>query len=396
MAALTLASYALPRDAWSGLLQASSKAGFVGGIADWFAVTALFRHPLGLPIPHTAIIPAQKERLGRALGRFVAEHVFTDADVARTLGRIDLPGLLARALEDRAGMAPALRALAALLPGLLGTVQDGRARRLVSRLLPRLLGGSRAGFVVARALRALVAGGRHQEMLGFILEQLRQTIAAKEGQLRLLIEERVREQGGRLVGWAIGASIATRVLTAIQAELDRVNPDDSELRAAFDAWMLAEIDRMEADPERAAEIGRAVRRVLGHETVQLWLWDVWARLRVVVEADAARPDGHVAALLAAAASRLAELLRSDPGTRARVQATAETVAYGMLPAAQARLSGFIAEVVARWDARTITDRLELRVGRDLQFVRINGTLVGFLVGGLAYFALAAVFGWTAP
>ena len=100
MAALTLGSYALPPGWGTDLLQAAAKAGFVGGIADWFAMTALFRHPLGLPIPHTAIIPAQKERLGRALGRFVATHVFTEAELRRTIGRIDLAGILHRFFAD--------------------------------------------------------------------------------------------------------------------------------------------------------------------------------------------------------------------------------------------------------------------------------------------------------
>jgi uncharacterized membrane-anchored protein YjiN (DUF445 family) len=122
MAALTLAAYALPQSTWTDLLQAASKAGFVGGIADWFAVTALFRHPLGIPIPHTAIIPRQKERLGAALGRFVASHVFTGDEVSGVLARLDLPGILHRFLADPASARPAAITLAATLPRILATV----------------------------------------------------------------------------------------------------------------------------------------------------------------------------------------------------------------------------------------------------------------------------------
>src|SRR5215831_13937588 len=161
MAALTLGSYALPPSTATDLLQAAAKAGFVGGIADWFAVTALFRHPLGIPIPHTAIIPRQKERLGAALGRFVATHVFTESEVAGVLARLDLPGILHRFLADAAAARPTAVALAALLPRVLATVEDGRARRLVARIVPRILGGPAAGQVVARALASLVEGGRH-------------------------------------------------------------------------------------------------------------------------------------------------------------------------------------------------------------------------------------------
>src|SRR5580704_8373507 len=130
MGAITLGCYAVPPGWWTDLAQAAAKSGFVGGIADWVAVTALFRHPLGIPIPHTAIIPRQKERLGLALGRFVANHVFTGDEVSVLLGRLDVPGILARYLSDPESAKPAAVMLASLLPRILATVEDGRARRV--------------------------------------------------------------------------------------------------------------------------------------------------------------------------------------------------------------------------------------------------------------------------
>lgn len=392
MAVLTVATYWMPPGVWTEVLQAAAKAGFVGGIADWFAVTALFRHPLGLPIPHTAIIPAQKERLGRALGRFVANHVFTTDDVAKMLARIDLAGIVARTLADPASSRPAAVALAAMLPKLLATVEDGRARKVMARILPRLLGGPEAGRVVARALRQLVEGGRHQEVFGFVLGQLKALLADREEALQHAIEERVREQGGRLVGWALGATVARRALAVINAELDKMEPDGSELRAAFDEWMRREIERIEEDPARAAELGAAVRRVIGHETVRVWFWDVWARMRLALEADAAKPNGRTVAFLEGAIANLGTLFVEDAAARARLQRTAEGVVAGLLPSAKSRLADFIADVVGNWNAAEIVDKLELRVGRDLQYVRINGTIVGFVVGGLVYAVLRAIFG----
>ncbi len=394
MAALLLGSYALPQSWGIDLLQSAAKAGFVGGIADWFAVTALFRHPLGIPIPHTAIIPAQKLRLGRALGRFVANHVFTPEEVARTLERLDLPGILQRFLSDPEAARPAARALAGLLPRLLATIEDGRARRIISRLVPRLMGGSAAGVVVARALRGLVEGGRHQEVFGYAIQQVRTGLGAKEDQLREVIEERVAEHGGRLVGWAVGATIARRVLTAVNQELDKMGPEGSELRAAFDTWVRNEITRIEEDPARAAEIGLAIRRVMSHDTVQAWLWEVWARLRLALEADAAQPSGRTITFLEGALADLGRSLAADTVARERLQTAAQGVVATVLPSAREQLADFIAGVVAGWDTRTITDRLELRVGKDLQFVRVNGTLVGFLVGGILYLILRGAFGYS--
>jgi uncharacterized membrane-anchored protein YjiN (DUF445 family) len=392
MAVLMFASYALPPGFAAAVLQAAAKAGFVGGIADWFAVTALFRHPLGLPIPHTAILPAQKARLGLALGRFVGTHVFTETEVRRTLERLDLAGIAARFFADPAAVRPAAEALAGMLPRLLASVEDGRARRLLARLVPRALGGATAGRMVAGAMRKLVEGGRHQEVFGFILDRLKQVLGEREDALRRAIEERVREQGGVLVGWALGASVARRVLTQINTELDRMEADGSDLRAAFDEWMRREIARIEEDPERASEIGRTLKQMFGHETVQAWLRDVWSRLRRAVEADAAMPNGRTVAVLEGALANLGAMLATDTAARLQLQRAGENVLMRLLPSAQHSVAGFIAEVVANWDAATITEKLELRVGKDLQYVRVNGTLVGFLVGGLLYALLRAVFG----
>ena len=392
MAALMLLSYALEPSWWSELLQASAKAGFVGGIADWFAVTALFRHPLGLPIPHTAIIPRQKARLGRALGRFVAGHVITADEVSRVLGRFDLAAVLGRYLSNPAHTGPAAQELARVLPRLLATVEDGRARRTLARLVPRLVGGRGAGQVVARALRTLVEGGRHQEVLTFALTELRAVLDARQPQLEAFVREKVRVQGGSLVGWALGAQVASRVLKVLKDELDRVGPDGSSLRAAFDLWVRDEITRMEADPERAAEMGRAIRRMVAHETVQAWMWDVWRRLRAALEADAAKPGGHTQAVLEGALANLGAFLAQDEGARARLQAFVADLVVRLLPELRGEVEGFIGNVVGNWDAATITEKVELRVGPDLQYVRINGTLVGFLVGGALYVALHAAFG----
>ena len=393
MAALTLGSYALPASTATDLLQAAAKAGFVGGIADWFAVTALFRHPLGIPIPHTAIIPNQKERLGAALGRFVATHVFTGDEVAGVLSRLDLPGILHRFLADPVSARPAAsRARRACCRAssppwrTAAPAASSPASCRASWAAPAPAGWWRARCTAwsrAAATRRCSASSSASSA---------PCSPARRRRCAPPIEERVREQGGRLVGWALGASIARRVLATVNAELDKMSPDGSELRAAFDEWVRREIARLEEDPARAAELGAAIRRVVAHETVQAWLWDVWARLRLALEADAARPNGRTVATIEGALANLGAMLEADPAARERVHAAAQAVVASLLPTAQVRLAEFIGQVVANWDAGTIVERLELSVGKDLQYVRVNGTLVGFLVGGLLYWVLRATFG----
>jgi len=386
-------AHAFPGSFSSRLLEASAKAGLVGGLADWFAVTALFRHPLGLPIPHTAILPAQKERLGRGLGNFVANHVFTEADIARALATIDLPRMLSRLLMEEETAALLAAGAARMVPHVLDGLEAGRAGELVGRMMPRLLSGGTLAPVVARALRALVDGDRHQEVLSFLLDQIKGLLKSREAHLHALIEERVREQGGRLVGWAIGGSIATRVLTAINAELERTDPRDSDLREAVTAWIRGEIDLIETDPQRGREISDTLRGLVTHDSIRLWAGDVWARARRMMEAELDEPDGWVHRLVGDSLRRLGGTLESDAAVRAAVDRTALALLSRALPAAREQLSGFIARVVAGWDTERLTERLELRVGRDLQFVRINGTLVGALVGGGLFLLTGALFGW---
>ena len=392
MAGLTLLAYALPQSEGADLLAAAAKAGLVGGLADWFAVTALFRHPLGLPIPHTAIIPAQKERLGRGLGRFVANQVFTEAELRRVLGGLDLSGILRGFLNDPAATRPAAQALARMLPRLLSTLEDGRARRLMTRLLPRMAGGPGAAAVVARALRALLASGRHQAVFDAAIAQLKTIMLGKEEQLKSAIAARVRDEGGALVGWMAGAYTARRILAVINAELDKVEPADSALRQGFEAWIEAEITRLETEPERAAALGRAIRSALQHPAVSDWLGDVWTRLRDALAQDAANPNGRSVALLEAAFANAGTLLAEDAAARDRLNQGLQSILIALLPTAQARIENFIGEVVSSWNTAEITDKIELRVGRDLQFVRVNGTLVGFVAGGVLYLALQAMFG----
>ena len=392
MGGLTGGAYMLPPGYWTDLLQASAKAGVVGGLADWFAVTALFRHPLGIPIPHTAIIPAQKDRLGRGLGRFVANHVFTEGEVRRVLARLDLAKILQRFLADPDAARPAAVALAGSLPRLIATLEDGRARRYLAKLLPRIVSGPAAARLTARVLRAMVTGGRHQEVFTLAIAQVKLVLQAKEESLQEAIAARVRAEGGALVGWLAGATVARRVLHAINAELERVEPEDSELRAAFGQWIAEQIERLETDPERATAIGLVLRDALAHPSVETWLMTVWDRLRAGLAADAARPDGRAVALLSGLFANAGTLLAEDEAARARLNAAAESVLMTVMPSAQTQLADFIAGVVQSWDTATVVEKIELRVGRDLQYVRINGTIFGFLAGGVLFAGLTALFG----
>jgi uncharacterized membrane-anchored protein YjiN (DUF445 family) len=395
-AALLAATYLVPPEIpptgwWRSLVQAAAKAGVVGGIADWFAVTALFRHPLGIPLPHTAIIPRQKERLARGLSRFMTTHFFTEREIAAALDRLDLARAVGAWLATPENARTAGRGIARFLPPLMNSFEDGRAVRLIGRLAPRI-GAGLAPKLLAGGLRALVDGGRHHALLDFLLATSRGLLHDKEAALKAEIAARVKDQVGSVAGWALAPFIARRVLGAAEAELDRMGLSDSDLRAAFDAWVRREISRIEDDPARAAEIGAAVRNALGHDVVRQWAADVWARLRAGLAADADKEFGRVAEVAAGAIANLGTMLQGDPAMAARLnQAVGRTLA-ALIPELRGRIEETVQRVAAGWSGAELAERLELTVGRDLQWVRINGTIVGALVGALLWAALTAAFG----
>ncbi len=398
MAALTLASYALPPGFATAVLQAAAKAGFVGGIADWFAVTALFRHPLGIPIPHTAIIPAQKARLGPRARPLRRQPTCSPLPRSRRSSRGSTsPGILAPLPRRPAATRPAARgAGGACCRGCWPRVEDGRARRLLARLVPRVLGGAGAGRMrgAARCTNWSRAAGTRRCSASSSTALRKCCSPSARRALRRAIEERVREQGGRLVGWALGASIARRVLAQVNAELDKMEAGGSDLRAAFDEWMRREIVRIEEDPERAAEIGRAIRRVLrtsdgaglGPRRVVAacaWRWRPTPRDRT----------GRTVAVLEGGFANLGTMLATDPGGAGARAGSGG--GRGGKPAAVSAGEGRRIHRQGRGGTgtrRRSPKSWNCASGRDLQYVRINGTLVGFLVGGVLYALLRAAFG----
>ncbi|QNT78860.1 DUF445 domain-containing protein [Entomobacter blattae] len=398
MGTMTIVEYSVTvyglveNDLWMQVLKAGTKAGFIGGLADWFAVTALFRHPLGLPLPHTAILPAQKNRLGVGLGRFIANQLFTEEEVSRTLKEIDLPRVLSRILASPTAIDAVSRAVASAMPNMLDRFEDGRAGSLFSRILPRLLSGESAASIVAKALHALVDGDHHQEVLTFLLMQAKTFIKNKEGALRQMIEERVREQGGRFLGWMIGSSIATKVLVAAAEEVDRIDPADSDLRNSFSAWIRNEIIRIEKDSERGKEIGDAILSVISHESVKGWGNDIWGRIRHLITEDVENSEGWVNHLIKDMMLHISSQLDTDQGLQEKIVNNAHKLILGTLPYCREWLIIFVGDVVKNWDAKRASRKIELRIGKDLQFVRINGTIVGFLAGLLISLLLHLCFG----
>ncbi|MCS6854069.1 MAG: DUF445 domain-containing protein [Elioraea sp.] len=392
--AATVGLYAVepPRSWWVDLAHAAAKAGFVGAVADWFAVNALFRYPFGRWTGIGGLIPREKQRLAGGMGRFVARQFFTPEAIRKAVEGVDVASAIARWLSDPVSARRAATALAPFVPRLIESFADGRARATLQRLLPRVVEGPGTGRLLGRLLRTLLDGNEHQKVFGLALAHAKEALARNEKKLKAVIEARVAEEGGQVVGMVAGAWIARRILAAINAELARIEPDDSDLRSAFDAWIEHEVRRLERDPARAAAIAEALGTIFGHPSVAVWLEDSLLRLAQMARFDTEREDSRIIDALAGFIVNLGATLAADQGARQGLNRLIEQIVAGLAPAAQARIEGFVAAKVTGWSEQDLVERIELKVGRELQMIRLNGTILGALVGAMLYLVLSTLFG----
>lgn len=385
-------SYGIVRNGfWIGLVIAGSQAGFIGGCADWFAVTALFRHPMGLPVPHTAILPRQQKKLGYGLGWFIARYIFTEQDIALILNKLDLPTVLANYLVDPETVKMIRMFLLKSVPHLLDRFEDGKAGDILTRILYRLLSGESISPLVGRILRVMVDNAQHHDVISLVLEILKKTLKDKEQSLRDMIHNRVREQGGRFLGWMIGDSIATKVLVAVNKEMDRIDPHNEAVREKISQWFRTEIDKIEKNQGRMDKISEALKLFVNHEGVQEWRDNLWQRFRQLIEEDAANGQGWFKNIIEDSIQYFADQFQHDPRIREKLNAVVTMMLVKALPHMQNWLINFTETVVAGWDSKDLVQRLECRVGKDLQYIRINGSVIGFLIGMVLYLLIHLCF-----
>jgi uncharacterized membrane-anchored protein YjiN (DUF445 family) len=382
-AAVFLACVLLGSDAgpWVGYLRATAEASMIGALADWFAVTALFRHPLRLPIPHTAIIPRKKDQIGASLGTFVQENFLTRAVVDSTLETIDVPGRIGAFLlvpgraERLAGDA------AAALTAFTELLKDDDIQPAVAGLVDRKLHDTPAAPVVARVLELVVEGDRHQEVLSVALR----------GLARFLEDNRVvfrAQLGDASPSWVpdwVDDRVFDRAFSGVRQFLEEVGDDPRhELRRSYDARLRAYVHALRTDPDTAARVEELKKELLEHPAVRTWSGSLWTNAKDAVLTAAADPGSELRARFAGMIVHAAELLQKDPTVRELVQRQGHRIAGYLVERFSGDLAALVGNTVARWDTEETSRRIELQVGRDLQWIRVNGTVVGGLAGLVIY------------
>ncbi|MDU6238896.1 MAG: DUF445 domain-containing protein, partial [Bradyrhizobium sp.] len=359
---------------WLAYLRAFAEAGMIGACADWFAVVALFRHPLGLPIPHTAIVPHSKERIGIAIGRFIANNFLSPRVLAERIRDVDFSGWVARWIL-RGGNARNVAQRATLL------LQRGL------RALPREDFNAFMGEAVRRGIEAVPAAPLASRLLSLlwahgemqtVIEHLLDHTSAALGNNRELIKSKVAKQTSRLIPKWIDGLLADKIIAGVRRILDEMREPGHPWRVELAATVTRLIDDLATDPGLAARGEEIKANLLSTHQVtgQIDALLLAIEDRLDDAATQARLTDMIEQLLIAIGERLLNDARIHDGVNRWLRvAVLRTVAPR-----RAEIAAFIRKVVENWDTETLVERIELQVGRDLQYIRINGTLVGGLVG----------------
>ena len=365
---------------WTRLLRATAEAGVAGALADWFAVTAVFRRPLGLPIPHTAIVPRSKDRIGAGLGRFVETPFLTPDLLSQRLGEAKVAKHMAEWLSQPTNAEALADRVVAGLPYVVRSLGDKEIRAFVGRALGEQLKELELAPILARLLSLLSATGHGEALLDNALLAARNLIDSRRDDLDRLVAERTAWWIPKTVDRRIAKSVVEGVRNFIE-ELRLPGSESRQKLLEMVAHFSAETIHSKAWRTR---IEGAKHNFLQQEAVQEWLVTVGDRLREFVLADLESPKSRTREALAKGAQSLGYALAADEAMRQRFDRAVERIALHLLSPWRGEIGRIIEETVKSWDAGTVTARIELAVGGDLQIIRINGTLVGSLVGCALY------------
>jgi len=380
MAAVFVAARALePRYPWLAFIKAFAEAAMVGGLADWFAVTALFRHPLGLPIPHTAIIPRNKDRIGEALATFIRDNFLIPSVVARRMRNIDVAGAVGRFLQTPASEGTRIRAGASrLIADIFESLDDERLGGIVKGAVASRIRKMEVSPLLGHALASAINEDRHVPMLEAAIRWTARALDANEP----LIREMVHKKANWVLKLAgLDAKLADAIVDGLRKLTLEMSTDPAHpVRMKIEEALAQLANDLQTRPETRERVEAIKEQLLDNRSVSLWIDAVWQKGREAIIRAARNPDAVLAGKLGEVLKSMGTTLESDPRIRAAINQFTRRAVVGLSASYGSSMVRLVSDTVRTWDARTVTERLEAAVGRDLQYIRINGTLVGGLVG----------------
>jgi uncharacterized membrane-anchored protein YjiN (DUF445 family) len=378
-----IARYFESRYPWVGYIRATAEASMVGGLADWFAVTALFRRPMGLPIPHTAIIPSRKDRLGRTIAAFVQKNFLTREVIESRLRNLKVGEKLARWLSQPENARTIARQAASALASGAQMLRDDDVRAIIDKSVEERIRETKVAPIAAKVLAVVAESNQHQELLNEAVGVLGRALQ----QNRDLIRQRVDQESPWWVPTAVDDKVYRKIMQGIERTLLAVQNDPKHpLRARFDQALRTFIENLQnssVTSDRAEEIKRDF---LEAESVRRFSASLWSDAKDALIKFADQPDevAREGGAVEKAVTSFGEAIANDPELVRQLDSAVTDVATFLVTRYQQDVAEFIVHTVEGWDAKVTADRVELAIGRDLQYIRINGTLVGALAGLVIY------------
>ncbi|MFL5607864.1 MAG: DUF445 domain-containing protein [Gemmatimonadaceae bacterium] len=365
---------------WMGLLRATTEAAMVGGVADWFAVTALFRHPMGIPIPHTAIVAQRKDRIGRSLGNFVGNNFLAREVIARQLHGMQLGERAARWLSEPEHQARVARAIASGVARAADAIPDAELRVSVQDTVVHQLRRVHVAPLLGDVLALATTDDRHQDFLDRLVKLVNRIVEDNKE----LIRVRIAEESPWWLPGAIDDKLYQKIVAGIERTLAEVAADgEHPLRSQFDKALRDFVEKLHTSPETIARAEAMKERLLDHPAVAE-LTDALLGAARTSLARYAGPDAPSPEPLERALGAIAERALGNEALLRDVDESVERLVLGVVDQYRPEVAELIARTVEGWDASDASAKIEVQIGRDLQFIRINGTLVGGLVGMLLY------------
>jgi uncharacterized membrane-anchored protein YjiN (DUF445 family) len=360
-----------------GYVNAAAEAAMVGAVADWFAVTAIFRHPLRLPIPHTALIPRRKEALGKSLEQFVAENFLAEDVVRDKVQRAGIPRRVGSWLSDRGGSRRVVEEASTILTGALGILRDEEVTTVIDQVLVRRLAAQSWSPTLGRLLEEVVRDGTHHPVVDLTLIEVQTWLRRNETLVRRLVTDRAPLW---VPDW-LNDRLGKRVYAEAQRWVDEMVDDRGHTgRKAIDDLLARYADALQNDPDTRAKADEFQQRLLSSPGLADTVAGLWSSVRGFLLDALSDPDSSLRVRSEEALVDVGHRLVEDAAFAARVEGHLTDAAGHVVRRFAPELATVISDTVARWDGDDAARRIELHVGRDLQFIRINGTVVGGLVG----------------
>jgi uncharacterized membrane-anchored protein YjiN (DUF445 family) len=364
-----------------GYVSAFAEAAMVGALADWFAVTALFRHPLRLPIPHTAIIPNRKDEIGRSLGSFVEAEFMSREVLDERLAGIGVGRRLGEWLSEPANAVRAAEAVADVVRGAIEVIDDTQVQEGIERIVENRIRSTAVAPLLGKTIDLAIEGGHHQRLLDAIFTGLRGFLDDN----RLTFRERLEQESPWWVPDAIDDRIFAKIYDGVTRFLLDVGADtDHEVRQSIEKRVEAFTARLRDDPEMVAKGEQLKEELLAHPDMREWMASLWRDAKRGLIDATLQPKSELNQRIATSLGKLGERLRDEPELQAKIDKWVTRAVGYVIDNYRSEVSKLIESTVSRWDGESTSRKLELQVGRDLQFIRINGTIVGGLAGLLIH------------